>query len=537
MMAMERRGIAWAAFLLVLTLGRSSQVQGQAPTLGTEAPQGSQAVPGSTSSILGPTPGSGGGTFASPSVGGGQILGGRPGANVPRVPTSVSTPGSGGNALAPSTIPALPPVAPLSEVPLYGTLELPNGLEEGPPEGLTFDLALERMIRDNLDLRARRFEIPSAQADILTASLRGNPILYADSQLIPYGAYSTRRPGGPLQYDLNISQPVDYSLKRRARIAVALSTKKAVELQYQDAVRVQVGNLAVAFASVISARETLRYAEAGLQGLDRVLDATRKLQRVSDRTSADVSLLEAQRGVSMVGVDDARESLRKAKLALGTYLNLTREEAEALQIRAPLRELEPAIPPIDQLTAMALSCRPDVRAYREGVNVARASFKLQQQNRFADAYVLYQPYTFQNLSYIPNTHSATSWALGVTLPLPVFNRNQGNIARARINIEQSEVQLQAVERLAIEQVRDAEQEFLVTRAHLDRLERTAITPARQAMLDTEKLYTEGEKPDITNYLDVQRRYNDIVRTFRDTAVRHRRSMSGLNTAVGARLLP
>ena len=68
----------------------------------------------------------------------------------------------------------------------------PGRRTTGPPDGLTLDQAIERLVRENLDLRAKFFEIPQAQADILTASLRANPIFYADAQLVPYGEYSTR---------------------------------------------------------------------------------------------------------------------------------------------------------------------------------------------------------------------------------------------------------------------------------------------------------------------------------------------------------
>jgi cobalt-zinc-cadmium efflux system outer membrane protein len=525
--------IRWWLASAIVASGSALEARGQTPTLGTELPQAA----GSTNSVFGPTPGSGGGTFASPAVGGGQILGGRPGTSAPRVPTSISTPGADGNSLAPSGVPAIPRVAPLTEVPLYGTLGLPSGTEDGPPDGLTFDQALDLLIRENLDLRARRIEIPSAQADVITAGLRGNPIFYADSQLIPYGSYSNRRPGGPTQYDVNISQPVDYARKRIARLAVATATVKAVELQYKDSVRVQIGNLSVAYAGVVATRETLRYAEAGLQGIDRVLDATQKLKKFSEKTSGDVLLLKAQRGSAAVGVEDASEGLRRAKLALGSYLNLPPMQAESIEILAPLKPVEPAIPPGEELAAMALSCRPDVVAYRVGVRIAKASLDLQYKNRYADAYVLYQPYTFQNLAYLPETHSATSWAVGVTIPLPVFNRNQGNIARAKLNIEQSQIQLAAVERLAVEQVRDAEMEYLKTKRFLEVLERDVIPDAKEAMRVAERLFLAGETPNVTTYLDVQRKYNEIVRQYRDTAVRHRRSMFALNTAVGTRILP
>ena len=511
------------------------EAKGQAPTLGTELPQGS--TPGSANSMLGAVPGSGGGTFASPAVGGGQILGGRPGTANPRVPTSISTPGGGNSALAPPAIPAIPAVAPLTSVPLYGTLDIPAEPEDGPPDGLTFDQAVEILLKDNLDLLARRIEIPSAQADVITAGLRGNPIFYADSQLIPYGNFSERRPGGPTQYDVNISQPVDYARKRLARIAVARKTMQAIELQYRDAVRIQVNNMAVAYVGVIAARETLRYAEVGLKGIERVLAANRKMQQVSDRNLGDVLLFEAQLAQARVGIEDAREQLRKAKLALGGYLNLSPFRAEAIEIFAPLKPVEPPIPPGEELADLALRCRPDVVAYRKGVEVAKASLDLQYKNRFADAYLLYQPYTFQNLNYIPNTHSATSWAVGITVPLPVFNRNQGNIARARLNIDQSQLQLRAVERMAIEQVRDAEREYIKTRGFLDDLERDSIPKLKQGMKVAERLYLAGETANVTVYLNYQKLYNDAVRQYRDTAVRHRRSAYSLNTAVGSRILP
>ncbi len=61
------------------------------------------------------------------------------------------------------------------------------------------------------------------RADVLTASLRANPIFYADSQLVPYGSDSVRRPDGPTQYDVNISHPIDYSHKRLAPHGVCVA--------------------------------------------------------------------------------------------------------------------------------------------------------------------------------------------------------------------------------------------------------------------------------------------------------------------------
>ncbi len=529
---MPSRYVSWILGLGLIAATGSPRAEAQAPVLPTELPQ---ALPGAASSTLGAIPGSGGATFSDQAAGGGAVLGGRPGASVPRVPTSISVPGGNSPQPASAGVTPIPAVRPLTEVPLYGSLDLPIADDDGPADGLTFDQALDRMLRANLDLLARRFEIPSAQADVLTAGLRANPIFYADSQLVPYGEFTKQRPGGQTQYDVNISHPIDFSGKRRSRKAVAVLALKAVEAQYQDAVRVQIANLANAYLAVLAARETVRYIEAGQKGLDRVLTVAEALKIRGERTSSDVGRFLVQRESATVGLRDANRELRRAKRTLGALLAMTPAEAEAIEINASLRDQAPPPPLGGALTELALRARPDLVAYRFGVPYAAAGLRLQQANRYADAYLLLQPYTFQNNS--PNgLKSSYSWAVGLTVPLPLYNRNQGNIERARINIQQTKVQLQNLERQVMSEVSQAEDEYQGTQESLERLGRSVIPASKQALEDTRKLFTSGEK-DVTLVLDVQREYNDVVRLYRDTAVRHRRSMAALNTAVGTRILP
>ena len=134
-----------------------------------------------------------------------------------------------------------------------------------------------------------------------------------------------------------------------------------------------------------------------------------------------------------------------------------------MQIRGSIRDIYPPPPPIDELIRTALDCRPDVVAYRLAIQRAEAEVRLAEANRMSDVYLLYQPYTFQNNAPF-NRQSATSWALGVTVPLPLYNRNQGNIQRARINVTQSQVELAEREQQVVNEVRRAEREYALTRA-------------------------------------------------------------------------
>ena len=118
---------------------------------------------------------------------------------------------------------------------------------------MTLDAAIEQLVSQNLDLLAAKLEVPMAEADVLTANLRANPIFYADTQLIPYGHFSFLRPGGPPQSDININYPLDVSFKRLARTRSAREARSAVEAQLQDAVRNQIDNLYTYYVAVVQA--------------------------------------------------------------------------------------------------------------------------------------------------------------------------------------------------------------------------------------------------------------------------------------------
>jgi cobalt-zinc-cadmium efflux system outer membrane protein len=517
---------------LALLLG-VSRANGQAPTLLPE----SMPEPGSTRSTLPPSPGSGAVPFNNAPGAGADVLGGRVGTAFPRVPTTATTPTDSritpqGGRQQISPVPTLP----IGDVAPYGPLDLPSGTEgDGPPHGLTLDMAIERMIKENLDLRSRYFEIPQAEADILTASLRANPLFYADSQLIPYGQYSTARPGGPLQYDINITYPLDVTHKRRARTLVAIRAKHVLEAQYQEAVRMEIDNLYRAFVDVLAARETVRFREASVASLGKLVDATQKLYEKSNTTSADLNRLVVLRNSAEILLAQDQEAMRRAKRVLAPLLNIPPTEAETMEIRGTIFD-RATLPPLgDELLQIALSDRPDLNSYRLGVNRAQADVKLARANRLQDIYLLYQPYTFQNNQPF-GTRSPTSWAIGMTVPLPLYNRNQGNIQRSLLNVSQSQVELTAIERRVITDVRQAERDYAITRQAVEEIQQKLLPPAKKMRDDEHVLYVSGET-DVIRYLNAENYYNEALRVYRDTLVRHRRSMLGLNTAVGRRILP
>jgi cobalt-zinc-cadmium efflux system outer membrane protein len=492
-------------------------------------------MPGSTISRMGPIPGTGAMVLGNaPGTDQMILAGGRPGVGYPRVQgTSNMNQGMavrmGRGIVAPTRVPA-------SALPVYGSLALPTTAEdEGPPDGLTLDQAIERLVADNLSLRSKFYELPQAQTDILTASLRENPLFYADTQLIPYGHYNRDRPGGPTQTDINIAHPFDLSGKWIHRTRVAQAAESVMQAQYQEAVRVQIDNLYTAFLDVLAARETVRLARASIEGLDRLLKVTEILYEKADATRSDIGRVRVQRSRAELGLVDALEALNRSRLALGALLNIPPDQARLLDVRASIKPPEMAVPDRDTLLRIALESRPDLAAQRLAVGRALTDVDFARAARFADVYLLYQPYTFQNNAPF-GLKSPTSWALGATVPIPLFNRNQGHIARSRLNVYQTEIELTGLEQRVIAEVVQAEREVAITRQILREIERALLPDSKRMRDDAFELFTAGEIESV-GFFDRQRQYNDDVRYYRDTLVRHRRSALRLNTAVGQRILP
>jgi cobalt-zinc-cadmium efflux system outer membrane protein len=463
-----------------------------------------------------------------------QPIGGRAGPSVSRAPIGALRP-----AATPSREPMVrfqPEVLEPSFVPRYGDLELPGAPEVGgPPDGLTLDAAIDLLLRQNLNLLALRYEIELAQADVLTASLRANPAFYADAQLVPYGRYSRDRPGGPIQYDVNITYPIDVTQKRRARTAAAERAQRVTEAQLQDAVRILISNLYTAFVDVLAAEETLRFSRAYVEGIGRLYRLNLELLEKGQITSEATDALRAQLEQSQLQVREATEAVGRTTRALAVLLNLPRSQADSLRLRATLRDVSELPMPADELIRLALTARPDLAAFRLGVERADAELRLARAERFSDVFLLVQPYTLQDNRPF-GLKSPTSWAVGLTVPLPIYNRNQGNVARARSNAAQTRIELLALEREIENEAEEAIREFELSRQSVLELERE-ILPASRRVRDTAFRRFQGGAANALEYLEAQRQYNEVVRLYRDGLVRHRRAMLELNTAIGQRVVP
>ena len=142
--------------------------------------------------------------------------------------------------------------------------------DEGPPDGLTLDAAIERLLRCSSELRSKSLEIPQADADVLTAGLRENPLLFYSSDSVPYGSYSKTTPRRHQPRDQR-RRPFRLFGKASGPGHPGRTGEERPGAQYRNAVRLAIDDLGTAYVDVLAQRQAAQSAERGLALLDRLL--------------------------------------------------------------------------------------------------------------------------------------------------------------------------------------------------------------------------------------------------------------------------
>ena len=238
--------------------------------------------------------------------------------------------------------------------------------------------------------------------------------------------------------------------------------------------RQELDNLYTTYIDALAARETVRFTQAGMVAVELAIKRRKERERYGGGAATVGSHRDSSR-CARAGDARCRPTI-DAKRTLATILSFPPEAGQSLELRGSLRDLVPPPKTTDELVSVALAARPHVSVFR--LNVCRvADVKLAKANRFPDVYVLYQPYTYQDNAPF-NLPSSRSWALGATVTAPIYDRNQGNIRRAGVNVEQSRLELQAYQRRVVSEVEDAREEYEVSRAMIERIEKHLLPAAR-----------------------------------------------------------
>lgn len=417
---------------------------------------------------------------------------------------------------------------------LAGPLEVPIE-DEGPANGLSLNAAIAQLLAVNADLAAKYLDIPKARAEILSAGMRNNPLLFFNVSNIPYGHFSPERPSST-NYDLTVIQPVDINGKRCYRIRAAQQAVNVLEAQYQDAIRRKLDRLTDLFVDILETRQALRALQAGLARLKA------QQQRIRNRPGEPAAsasgwdqTIEQMRTNAELAIPRAETALLQSQRELALLLGIPSEQASLLHVSGILRDCAPPPPRMEELIRIALQTRPDLTAYRLGIGRARADLRRENAEAVDDIFVFYTPFSASDFSPL-GKRNTSGWGLGVLFSLPFFDRNQGDIARARLNVQQTRMEQQSLQRRVINEVQYAATEYAVSGEVVRHYERDILNDARALRDEENRLFAAGQSS-FDTWLEAEREHNEVVREYLEARAYHRRTMLRLNSAVSQRILP
>jgi len=182
------------------------------------------------------------------------------------------------------------------------------------------------------------------------------------------------------------------------------------------------------------------------------------------------------------------------------------------------------------------------------VSRSDADIKVAKTSRFDDAQLLLQPYTFYSAMAPSAPNNSLGWSIGLTVPLPIYNRQQGNILKAQSISSQSRIQTASLERTVEVEVRRAVRQHEVALKAVEKvIQEQDIQGGRsQEAIENLKERFKAKSPqedvdlyDLVSRLEkvVKDSDDQILKNFDALLVQHRRAMLKLNTAVGRRVLP
>jgi len=405
---------------------------------------------------------------------------------------------------------------------LYGT--------QARAQTLTIAEAVDEAVQHNLTLIAQRANLSVAETQLLTARLRPNPVasLSADHLDLLGTGFDEANNGGPPEIAFRVDVPIERGGKRERRMDLATASKALAEAQFADAVRTLRADVTLACIDVLAARATRALVADNLRAFE-------DLARVNRARVAAGSLAPVESTRSEVARLQFRSTAVRADLDLATALARLRTllghaAADPLDVGDNLRIAAAAAPDLTAVQQLALATRPDLRSLELGQARTLADLRLQEAIGRIDYTVGAEYRRQQGIAGRSN-----SLGFFVTAPLPILNRNQGEIARAGAEHDQLTQQTAAIRAQILADVDIAYREYMTNRELVAAIERDLIQPATSARDISTYTYRAGGSS-LLELLDAQRAFNDTMQSYLDAQAGLRRAVARLNAAVGMEVM-
>src|SRR5581483_8667440 len=387
------------------------------------------------------------------------------------------------------------------------------------PQTLTLDEAMQLLLKQSPILLRDRQNVAVATANVTQAGLRPNPSFELNSESYPLFEQGPGPFFNNQELILRAGQTIETAGKRGKRVQVARQELGVSESEVQNTIRQLKVELKRRYYTVVLAKAQRELAQEILKQFDEIIRLNEARFKQGEISGLEMNRVRAERLRFFTDQLDADLQLKNAKTALLELLGVSDlstpfDVAETLGIR-PL-QLSP-----QDLQAQALQARPDLLAERQRLERNRQDLRLQK----AEATPNVTPFFGYKRDF-----GANAAAFGLSIPLPLFNRNQGGIGRAAALITQQQYELSRVLLAVRRDVQEAYQSLQTQAQKVRPMEQEYVPAARSARDIAQQSYRLGEL-DLIGLLDAERVYRETVRAYNVALYDYKAAVFQLEAAV------
>ena len=396
------------------------------------------------------------------------------------------------------------------------------------PTRITLDQAIDLALAHNHSIQATRTLILQNQAQEITANLRPNPTLGADAQFIPLFSpqdFSADNLDQSQQFDIGLGYLFERGQKRQHRLQAAKDQTAVTRAQVADAERTLAFNVGQQFVSVLLAESTLEFAQQDLKDFQQTVDIGETQFKAGYISEGDYLKIKLQLLQFQTDVSSARLAKAQALVGLRQLLGYNAAPADydvtgdlAYQALNANKE---------DLQLKAMQERPDFKAAEIGVTGARSQILLAQANSKVDVTGT------ADYSHVGGQSTAS---LFVNFPLPIFDRNQGEIARTGFALTQAQEQQQAASDTVLSDVSNA-YEAVKSNDEVVQLYTSGYLKQAQDSRDISEYSYKRGAASLMDFLDAERSYRAVQLAYRQSLASYMTALEQLKEAVGTRNLP
>jgi cobalt-zinc-cadmium efflux system outer membrane protein len=405
------------------------------------------------------------------------------------------------------------------------------------PTSITLDEAIQMALQHNHSMLAARTTIQQSEAAETTANLRPNPTLFADWEYLPLGSPSKQNPRlysgvstndylkNNTEADMGLSYLIERGKKRQHRLQAAKDITAQTRSILADNERGLSFNTASLFVNVQLAESALELADKDLKSFQKTVDLGEL--RYNKGAISEDDYLKIKLQLLQFETDYQQAELAKIQALSDLRQLLGYESVSAdYDVSGPF-DYQPLKGNLEDFQLKALQNRSDLRAALQGVTAAKSQYELQRA-------IGKQDVTVQgNYSHVNGINAANF--LG-SIPLPIFNRNQGEIARTRIAITQAQEQEKATNGQVLTDVRDAYEGLRVS-DRIVQLYRSGYLEVAQKDRDIAEYAYQRGAVSLLDFLDAERNYRATQLAYRQALASYLLALEQIRQAVGTRALP